>query len=241
MHQVKCTIIYFKIIIPECYAANLSTKLFGIQINMKIRAILFDMDGVLVDAKEWHYEALNSALSLFGFNISRFDHLTTFEGLPTRKKLEILSIERNLPEGLHSFINKIKQQHTEQIIHTRCKPLFLNEQALSLLKADGYKIAVCSNSIRSTIQLIMRKTGLDPYLDLILSNQDVLNGKPDPEIYQKAISYFGLSPSECLVVEDSEVGIKAALNASAHVLHVAEAKETNITNIRNRIYEIEAG
>ena len=72
-----------------------------------IKAIIFDMDGVLIDAKEWHYEALNRALSLFGLSISRYDHLTTYDGLPTKKKLEMLSLERDLPRELHSFINEM--------------------------------------------------------------------------------------------------------------------------------------
>jgi beta-phosphoglucomutase len=52
-----------------------------------IKAVVFDMDGVLIEAKDWHYEALNRALKLFGYEISRYEHLTTFDGLPTRRKL----------------------------------------------------------------------------------------------------------------------------------------------------------
>ena len=78
----------------------------------KIRAIVFDMDGVLIDAREWHYEALNQALGLLGFSISRFDHLSTYDGLPTRRKLEMLSMERGLPRALHDFINALKQEYT---------------------------------------------------------------------------------------------------------------------------------
>ena len=84
----------------------------------KIKAVIFDMDGVLIDAKDWHYEALNRALELFGYTISRYDHLVTYDGLPTRKKLEMLTKERDLPKELHSFINEMKQQfmtHFEQI------------------------------------------------------------------------------------------------------------------------------
>lgn len=66
---------------------------------MNIKAIFFDMDGVLIDAKEWHYEALNRALELFGMPISQVDHLTTFDGLPTRKKLEMLTLGRGLPRA----------------------------------------------------------------------------------------------------------------------------------------------
>lgn len=77
-----------------------------------IKAIIFDMDGVLIDAKDWHYEALNRALRLFGCEISRYDHLATFDGLPTKEKLNLLSKERHLPEKLHSFINEMKQRYT---------------------------------------------------------------------------------------------------------------------------------
>ena len=78
----------------------------------KIKAIIFDMDGVLIDAKEWHYEALNKALSLFGYEISRYDHLITYDGLPTKDKLKMLSMERGLPEKLHPYINQLKQKYT---------------------------------------------------------------------------------------------------------------------------------
>ena len=112
-----------------------------------IKAIFFDMDGVLIDAKDWHYEALNCALEHFGFTISRESHLSTFDGLPTRKKLQILTKARGLPEQLHEFVNTLKQKYTLQITYKRCKPCFNHQYALSRLKAEGYKIAVCSNSV----------------------------------------------------------------------------------------------
>jgi beta-phosphoglucomutase len=206
---------------------------------MKIRAVLFDMDGVLIDAKDWHYEALNEALSLFGMPISRFDHLTIFDGLPTRKKLEMLSLERGLPRELHEFINEMKQRYTMQIVHARCKTVFIHEYALAWLKANGYKVAVCSNSVRQSIEVMMAKSGLVKYLDYIVSNQDVEKAKPHPEIYEKAVKFFGLDPSECLVIEDNENGVKAALAAKTHVLEVRDVTQTHIQNILTRIFAIE--
>jgi beta-phosphoglucomutase len=140
---------------------------------MPIKAILFDMDGVLIEAKDWHFEALNSALDLFGYKISRFDHLETFDGLPTRKKLEMLTSERGLPVELHNFINEMKQQYTMEIVHIQCKPRFVHELALASLRAKGYKLAVCSNSVSNTVELMMQKSALDQYLDLMVSNEDV--------------------------------------------------------------------
>jgi beta-phosphoglucomutase len=208
---------------------------------MSIKAILFDMDGVLIEAKEWHYEALNRALMLFGMPISRFDHLTTFDGLPTLKKLELLSVERGLPIELHQFINEIKQKYTMEIVHTRCKPTFAHEYALSSLKACGYKLAVCSNSVRNTVETMMYRSNLSGYLDLMISNQDVSRGKPYPEMYIKAIQYFELDPSECLIIEDNENGIKAARASGGHLLLVKEVADVNLGNILGRIKQIDAG
>lgn len=207
---------------------------------MKIKAVLFDMDGVLVEAKEWHYDALNRALDLFGLKISRFDHLSTFDGLPTKKKLEMLTLEKGLPKELHDFLNEMKQLYTMEIVYTKCKPKFEQEYALSKLKDIGLKIAVCSNSIRNTVVTIMDKTCLSHYIDTIISNEDVSKGKPDPEMYIKAMNKFNLHPSECLIVEDNENGIKAAKASGAHLLIVNEVVDTNYENIFNKIKEIES-
>ncbi|SDF43847.1 HAD family hydrolase [Sporomusa acidovorans] len=203
-----------------------------------IKAIIFDMDGVLIDAREWHYIALNRALQLFGFEISRYEHLVTFDGLPTRVKLEMLSIEKKLPRKLHSFINLIKQQYTMELIHTYCKPVFYHQYALAKLKLQGYHLAVCSNSILATVQTMLNKAKLEEYFDFYLSNEDVSNPKPSPEIYLKAIERLTLLPEECLIVEDNENGIKAALDSGAHVMKVGNVEEVTYCNIIRRIKEV---
>ncbi len=197
------------------------------------------MDGVLIDAREWHYESLNKALSLFGAEISRYDHLVTFDGLPTKKKLEMLSLEDGFPKGLHGFVNELKQQYTMDIIYAKCKPVFQHQYALSKLKSEGYHLAVCSNSIRKTIETMMEKAGLSPYLDFIISNQDVKNGKPDPEMYNTAIKRLNLKPEECLIVEDNENGVRAALASGGHLLKVENPDDVHYYNIHNRISAIE--
>lgn len=207
----------------------------------KIKAVLFDMDGVLIDAKDWHYEALNKALGLFGMEISRYDHLTTFDGLPTKDKLQMLSKRYYLPEELHGFINQLKQSYTVELVHQRCHPMFQHEYALSKLHSEGYKIAVCSNSIRKTIELMMERAELAQYLDLIVSNEDVTKAKPDPEMYQTVIRRFGLKPDECIVVEDNPNGIQAGKASGASVLEVATVADVNYENIMRKIGECENG
>ncbi len=200
-----------------------------------IKAIIFDMDGVLVDAREWHYEALNKALKHFGYEISRYDHLITYDGLPTSRKLEMLSLEKGLPKKLHKFINELKQQYTIDKIFIDCHPVFQHEYALSELKAEGYHIAVASNSVRKTVELMMEKSNLMQYLDFFMSNQDVKKAKPDPEIYNLAVQKLGYFPSECLVVEDNKNGIMAARSAGTQVMEINTIYEVNYENIRNHI------
>lgn len=205
----------------------------------KIKAVLFDMDGVLIEAKDWHYEALNKALGLFGMEISRFDHLVTYDGLPTLRKLEMLSLERGLPAQLHDFINTMKQQYTMEIVYSRCKPIYYHEYALSRLRTEGYKLAVCSNSVRASIDMMLNRANLSRHLDFSVSAQDVSVGKPDPAIYAHAMAQLSLDPQECLILEDNENGIKAAIASGAHLMRIASVEDVNFQRIKQRIAQIE--
>ncbi|MGY6548753.1 MAG: HAD family hydrolase [Roseinatronobacter sp.] len=206
---------------------------------MTIEAVIFDMDGVLIDAKEWHFEALNRALELFGYKISRADHLSTFDGLPTRRKLDMLSQERGLPRALHGFLNDLKQQYTVDQIHLKCRPLFVHEYALANLKARGYRLGLGSNSIRSSCELMMEKAALMPWLDVIVSNEDVERAKPAPDIYLKAAAALGARPENCLVVEDNPNGIRAAEAAGCKLLVVNSVHDVQLDRILSAIARAE--
>jgi HAD superfamily hydrolase (TIGR01509 family) len=151
----------------------------------------------------------------------------------------MLSAERALPIGLHEFINGMKQQYTMELVHAHCKPRFHHEYALSRLRREGYRLAVASNSIRNTVQVMMEKSALINFLDFFLSNQDVTAGKPDPEIYVKAIQKLGLRPDECLIIEDNENGKQAARGSGAWLMEVNEVEEVNYTSIMHNILRIE--
>lgn len=205
-----------------------------------IKAVLYDMDGVLIDAKDWHYEALNKALGMFGYTISRESHLSTFDGLPTRRKLRMLSESRGLPTGLHEFLNALKQTYTIEAAHLRCKPCFNHQKALSKLHREGLKQAVCSNSVRNSVRTMMRLSGLTPYLDEQISNEDVSKSKPDPEMYLLAMQKLGLAPHECLILEDNDHGIQAARASGGHLMVIGTPDDVTYEAIRARIAEVEA-
>lgn len=203
-----------------------------------IDTILFDMDGVLIDARDWHYEALNKALSVFGMAISRLDHLNNFDGLPTREKLKLLTIERNFPEQLHSFVNELKQRYTMQMVYQYCHPSFQHEYALSRLKSSSVKLGLCSNSVRRSVELMTERANLDRYFDVILSNEDVTNSKPDPEIFKTAMLKLNTQPERTLIVEDNENGIKAAVASGAHVMRVLSPDDVTFANIDQHLRQL---
>ena len=193
---------------------------------MSKKLIIFDLDGVLYDSKIIHFESLNSSLSSIdeAYCISYEEHLSIYDGLPTKNKLNILNKTKNLPVHLNDTVNNLKQKFTIEMLENLTK----NDDLLNIiisLKKQGYLLACASNSIKTTVTKVLTKLDLIKYFDLILSNEDVVNPKPHPEIYWKAMLYFGLFPEDCLVVEDSPVGRKAASLSGANTLFVNSQKE----------------
>ena len=138
------------------------------------KAILFDLDGVLVNMPDGHYEALNRALSLFGTSIEREEHYRLFNGLPTRKKIEALEKQGRLPTGLREFINEVKQKHTKEIIPKYCPPDYSKIILLKQLQGKNLKLACCSNSIKETLHLMLKSSQLFEYFDFIIGNDEVV-------------------------------------------------------------------
>ncbi len=205
----------------------------------KITTIIFDLDGVLVDATEWHYDALNRALGLFGYTITRYEHLSAYNGLPTRKKLAMLSVEKGLPQPLHGLINRLKQLYTREEIFMQCRPVFEKEYMMSRLKREGYRLAVCSNAIRESVDLMISKSGLSEYFEFLISNEDVERPKPDPQMYLLAIERFGCSSGEVIIVEDAPHGVEAARRTGAHVCQVSGFDDVDYSRIRSFIDRVE--
>jgi len=201
-----------------------------------IKLIVFDLDGVLVESKEIHFMALNDALREVNekYVISKDDHLRKFDGLPTRKKLAKLNEDRGLPEVYYDKIWNNKQAFTVKYIRQTEK----NDRLCRLfqkLKDTGFKIYVGSNAILQTTKLYLIVLGLIEYVDGYVSNEDVVHPKPHPEMYIKIMAEEHTSPKETLVIEDSHVGITAAVESGAHLLMVKNPQETTEKRIFDRI------
>ncbi len=192
------------------------------------KAVLFDMDGVLIDAREWHYEALNETLSIFGYEISREEHISRFDGLSTATKLEILSNERGLPRYLHKSINRIKQDRTLRLAAQYCYPDMGHQVLISRLITMGIKVGVVTNSVRQTTEFMLTYAGVINHLSVLITNQDVGSPKPAPDGYLEAMRRLDVHPSETIVVEDNEYGIQAAKASGANVVIKTEDSELGL-------------
>lgn len=204
-----------------------------------IKAVIFDLDGVLVEAKKWHKDALNQALKLFGCEISFKEHKTLYDGLPTKVKLNMLQKYKNLPLELHDVIFKLKQIYTHEIFTSKCFPTINQQHLLTKLKKNNMKIAVASNAIRATVDQAMLSLDIKKFIEFSLSNEDVKKPKPDSEIYLKAISRLKLDPKECLIIEDNPYGIAAAKAAKAHCMEIKKFEDVNHIKIFDYIKSIE--
>tara|TARA_B110000467_G_C18329298_1_gene491732 strand:- start:578 stop:1201 length:624 start_codon:yes stop_codon:yes gene_type:complete len=199
-----------------------------------IKAILYDLDGVLVDATEWHYEALNDALKeVAGFIIKRDEHITTFNGIPTMKKLEILCEQGRLNKSIFKEIWEKKQEKTFGVIE---KYGFMDSNKIRLHEQTKNLRKVCvTNSIKKSALLMLEKTGQLQYMDFVISNEDVVSPKPSPEGYNAAIKKLNIKPEECMIVEDAPKGIEAAKKTNANVYEVSGFNEVTLENILTKI------
>lgn len=110
---------------------------------------------------------------------------------------------------------------------------------VALLTTTGYRLAVASDSVLESVEVMLNRAGLHHYLDFPLSNEDVKPSKPHPDIYHKAIARMKLLPQECMVIEDNPLGIAAATAAGAHVLRVADPDEVRLSQILSFIKDSE--
>ncbi len=197
-----------------------------------IKVVIFDLDGVLVDTKEIHFLSLNKALVKYKFKEITYDeHNKIYDGLPTKEKLKILNIKKRVPKIFFSKIEKYKQKITKKLLKEKIKK---NKNILKIFKYLNkyYKVAVATNAVRSTLNICLKNLGIDKYVDFKLSNEDVKNSKPNPEIYLKIFIHFGIYPNSALIVEDSHYGREAAISSGAKLFPIKNINELNIKNIK---------
>ena len=188
-----------------------------------IKLVIFDLDGVLVDACEWHRLALNQALrEICNYEISIDDHYSIFNGIPTKIKLKKLSENGIVPVDKHELINNRKQELTIEIIEKNAAYRKEKVEMIKFLQDNGIFVACYTNSIKKTASLMLEKIGVLNYLDFLLTNEDVENSKPSPDGYLFLLEKFKVNQDNVIIVEDSPAGIAAARASGCRVLEVKD-------------------
>lgn len=204
------------------------------------KLVIFDLDGVMIDSRELHFDALNEALRKVGeeFVISREEHLSIYDGLNTTKKLNMLAERKGLPTDKFDQIWQDKQKATFELIPNAPKNMSI-QYIVTQLKRRGWKVAVASNSIRETVRIALHSLGILHQVDYYVSNEDVSNPKPFPEMYWKCMTVLSALPKNTIIVEDSHIGREGATNSGAHLYPVKDAYELNGNRFIDMIEEFE--
>jgi len=208
---------------------------------MGIKLIVWDLDGVLLDAREIHYHALNAALKSIDpkYVITREEHLSRYDGLPTSQKLRMLHEEKELPPAEFETVWKRKQDYTLRIMAAKIRPDERLRKILAQLRKDGYRMVVCSNSVRRTVYVALAQLGIIEWFDNLYSNQDVHKPKPATEMFLRAMADSGASPKETLIIEDSHIGRRCAEESGAWLCGVENPGSVNYNRIKRAIKEAE--
>ena len=190
------------------------------------KLVIFDLDGVLIDSKDYHYDALNEALGE-EYAITREEHVSTYDGLPTTAKLKLLSENKGLPTDRYEEIWRAKQENTLHIFKTKVDKDYELMGYFQQLSDEGYKIAVASNSIRNTVKIILLRLGLLEFVDIYVSNEDVVRNKPFPSMYWKCMMALGALPDDTVILEDSHIGRQGALDSKCHLVPIENRGDLN--------------
>ena len=200
---------------------------------MNIKGLIFDLDGVLVDTKKIHFDALNFALKKLNYReISLRDHIDIYDGLPTSIKLKKLNEKKIINKIDINKIIKIKNKKTEILLNKNIK---FNSKIFKLFSklSKEYKICIATNAIKATLDSCLNKMKLKKFISEAFSNSDVKKNKPHPEIYLKCLVSMGLKPKEVIIFEDSSHGVMAAQDSGCNLFTVKKLSDINYSNIKN--------
>ena len=182
---------------------------------MEIKAVLFDMDGLMVDTESLSTEAFINSAKAQGYNMTKEETLKVL-GFT---KANIYQFWIDYFQGTNVDGKKLVDDHYEYIENVLYtvgpEKMPYVEELLKYLRENNYKIAVASSSDTADIKNNLEKTKLEKYIDEIASGAEVENGKPAPDVFLLAAKRLGVDPKDCLILEDSKAGIKAGKASGA--------------------------
>jgi len=184
---------------------------------MNIKAVIFDMDGVIIDSEPLYRKIQDKIFKDLGFSVSDVEY-DTFIGLGLKKMWKRLIVSRNLKQSIEYLIELNNQQIHEYFKEEKLEPMSDFIEFLDLCLSKKMKTAVASSTSKIVIDTILRKLGVMHKIPIIVSGEEVPAGKPAPDIFLEAADRLNISPANCIVIEDSENGVKAAKSARMYCI-----------------------
>lgn len=197
----------------------------------KIKAVLFDMDGVIFDTEREYLQEWNKIFEKYGYEMKKEIYVSVM-GRGRKKVKEIF--RENFGDDLpieEMYIEKDKM--LKEAIENNKVPLKQGAlELLEFLKKNGYKTALATSAKKDRVKSQVTHAKINNLFDAIVCADDIVNSKPDPEIFLKAAEKVNIKPENCIVIEDSEAGIRAAFNAGMIAFHVKDLKEADESIIK---------
>ncbi|WP_316796117.1 HAD family phosphatase [Pedobacter agri] len=178
-----------------------------------IKALLFDLDGTLIDSEKFHFDCWNEFLSQYHVALDFKDWLSNYAGIPLPQNAKTIIGKFKIEENLEEFIEKSEQLTYDGF---RTKDIALMPFALDFIEYfydKGLTLAVVTASPRIDVEAVFERNGLAKYFSLFITRTDVSKSKPDPESYNICVEKLGLQKNECIVFEDTVNGVKSAMAA----------------------------
>jgi HAD superfamily hydrolase (TIGR01509 family) len=204
-----------------------------------IKYIIFDLDGVLFDGCELHARLfINAVLKITpDTKLTKEYHDTVLNGLSTRKKLEYLNIVGEEAKQIFTLKQSMTKEYISNNIHSNPK----NKEICESLMRSGYKLYCVTNSIRSTVENVLKGMSIIDMFSGIISNEDIFEPKPSPEPYLTLYENYNLDAKECMIIEDSDHGIESAIRSGGRVFCVRDCEDVQLTNIMEAIAKLNSG
>jgi HAD superfamily hydrolase (TIGR01509 family) len=175
-----------------------------------LKAILFDLDGTLIDSEHFYLDSWNEILTEAGAQLTFDDWNSNYMGTTVHANAQKLKEKYNIPDPIDELIARRRQLTINRFKTTDVGLMPFVRENLEYYQTKGLKMAVATSSQREDVDAIFERNGLAPFFEFIITRNDVANGKPHPESYLRCVEQLGVQKHECVVFEDTYTGVTAA-------------------------------